>query len=524
MRTRNKDGPGRRFTFEGWSADLLSTPPLFQAEFIRRSLRSKRMLPVFGRYFFPHVIQGEYETPECHVDLVAALSSPESSGIVFPRGFAKTTWERVDTLHDVVYALEPVIVFYGASDFDVEQHFEAVKRELETNDALRAVYGNLVPDVGKPGTKWNTKRIRTTNGVNVVGRGAGKGRGVNIGGRRPTKVVVDDGETDELVRSARRREKYWRWITEVIEPSLDKERGRLKVIGTVIHPKCAVKRFYDERGGIFRKAIEGGKSIWPEYWSLEALYRKRDGFLKPDGTRVLGIGSRAFSQEYLNESLGDGLTMFRLEWLDSNTYESLPPREFMDVYMAVDPAAGESSLADDYGACVIGRDRRDGKRYVLHSSRYQGGVGTAVRAADGSWAFTGAQAWFDSIYRAWDPIMAGIEASQTVQAFWQIIRDSGRYRVTKLRPSMGIGGKEAKKEERAKLVEPHVEGGMVKFSPKQHDLYDQMTAFPSQDVKDDVFDAFMHCMAMLDGGGGGTSDVSTATTETGTSRIRSRNF
>jgi hypothetical protein len=214
-----------RVTFAEWAKDVLEVEESQRKEFIRRSLRSKRMLHVFGRYFFPNIIAGDYETPEAHIDLLREMSSPESSGLVYPRGFAKTTWEKVDTLHDIAYASEPVIVFYGATATDVELHFDAIKAELEDNVLLREVYGNLSPEVGQKGTKWNSRWIRTINGVNVIGRGAGKGRGVNIRHKRPTKVVIDDGETDEMVRSTTRREKYWRWITEVIEPSLDKARG-----------------------------------------------------------------------------------------------------------------------------------------------------------------------------------------------------------------------------------------------------------------------------------------------------------
>lgn len=520
--TAGSDAP----SYAEWARDVLPVPAHDRAEFIRRSLRSKAMLHVFGRYFFPNVIRGdEDEVPECHRDLIRELARPESSACVYPRGFAKSTWEKIDTLHDIVYALEPLIVFYGATSEDVGQSFEWVKGELETNRELVAVYGSLVPQVGKPGTKWTNKHIRAANGVNVMGRGAGKGRGFNVGGHRPTKVIIDDGETDEMVRSSVRREKYWRWITEVVEPGLDPERGRLKTIGTVIHPKCAVKRFQDERGGIFRRAIEDGESIWPGYWSLERLHRLRDGWTKPDGKRVLGIGTRAFSQELLNTPLAEGLAMFPARWLEDNTFEhaELPRAQELDVVMAVDPAAGEGSSADDYGACVIGRHRGTGKRYVLASSRYQGPIGSAVMDRDGNKVRTGARKWFHEIYVRWQPRVCGVEASMTVCAFWQMVRDSGEYRLQKLAPSAGVGRRNASKEERAKLVVPHVEGGMVLFDPAQADLYDQLTSFPSQGVKDDVADGFFHANSLLDAGSA-TIDVESQRSQTGTTGIRDRKF
>jgi hypothetical protein len=496
-------------SYREWAQDVLATPEADRLTFIRESLRSKRMLHIFGRYFFPHIIKGDYDTPEAHMALIKELASPRTSAIIFPRGFAKTSWEKIDTLHDVVYALEPLIVFVGSTATDVDFHFSAIRSELENNSDLRAVYGDLTPD--KQGdAKWNSAHVRTRNGIDLIGRGYGKGRGVNIEGRRPSKIVIDDGETDEMVRSEVRREKCWRWLIEVIEPSLDKEKGRVKMIGTVISPRCAVKRFYEERGGMLRRAIEDGKSIWPEYWTLEDLFRKRDGFIDEDGKRVLGIGSRAFSQEYLNEPLGDGITMFKREHLDSNTYETVPPRPELRVVMATDPAAGEGSLADDYGTTVMALHKPTGIRYVLQSEKFHGSV-------------TAALAWWESIYRAWEPEIAGIEGSMTVQAFWQLIRDKGTYRVRKLLPSLGMGGRAAPKDERAKLLLPHVEGGRVKFHPKHHDLYDQMLAFPSPDVHDDVFDSFMYANSLLDDGSGMIALRPTRTI-TGTSNIMSRKF
>lgn len=481
------------------------------------------MLHVFGRFFFPRLIESD-DCPEFHMELLRHLTSPDSEAIIEPRGFSKTTWEKIDTLHDVVYALEPIVMFIGATQGDVTFHFDGVKGELESNEHLRRCYGSLVPRVGAPGTKWNSKHIRTTNGVNLVGRGAGKGRGVNIDGKRPTKIVGDDCETDEMVRSVVRREKFWRWLMEVIMPSLDPKRGRLKLIGTVLHPKAAVLRFHDERGGVKRAAIENGKSIWPERFPIRDLHRIRDGYTRPDGKRVLGIGTRAFSQELLNMPIGEGLTMFKQEWLDTNTWNSatLPPLVELDVYMALDPAAGESSVADYYGATVIGRHKLTGIRYVLASSMYQGSIGSAVRMPDGKTLRTGARKWFHQIYSRWQPVACGVEAARTVQAFYQILRDCGEYRIVKLLPSMGIGGGMAPKEERAKLVVPHVETGMVKFHPAQTDLYDQMTVFPSADVNDDIFDSFMHCNSMLDT----DSDtlVIEKTANVGTANIKTKDF
>lgn len=401
-----------------------------------------------------------------------------------------SSWEKVDTLHDVAYALEPVIVFVSNSFQDAQFHFESIKGELESNELLRRVYGSLVPDVGRPGVKWTNVHFETANGVNVVARGAGKGRGVNIRNRRPTKIIVDDAEDDEMVHSTPRRAKFWRWLVEVMLPSMDKERGRLKMIGTVIHPEAAVLRFWRGWGGIFRQAIEEERTIWSRY-TVRDHERMRDGYVDDDGHRVEGIGHRAWMQEYQNECINDETSVFKQRWLDDNVWERLPldgagGHEWLDIVMVVDPAAGLSAMADFYGLVVMGIDRRDRQRYVLDADHFKGKIGDAL---------TWAAAKFDK----WKPRVWGIESVLNMTAFGQLAQDARRpdgssYPVLLMDPE----GKD--KVNRAQVISPLVETGMVKFHHKHTLLYDEMVAFPNA-AHDDMVDAFIYCCFLLNGSG-----------------------
>lgn len=467
--------------YRKWTKLLARVPDDEREKWVRKSLRDKRLLYIFGKYFFPDVIKGEI--PTCHVDLIAELSRRKTSAIIFPRGFAKSTWEKIDTLHDIVYGIEPVIIYISDTLENAGFHFESIKNHLENNAALRQVYGNLVPDATQTGAKWTNKHFETTNGVNVVARGAGKGRGVNIKDDRPTKIIVDDAETDEQVHSTARRKKYHNWLYNVIFPSLDKEKGFIKVIGTVIHPECEVLKFYKGHGGIFRRAIEGGESIWPSYWDLGSLERLRDGYTDEYGVFVEGIGTRAFSQEYMNEPINDETSIFKQDWLDRNTYgeeegeEHLPPRAELDIRMAVDPQAGESEMADFLGICVMGRSKVTGKRYVLHAEKFKGSIDKQVEKVD-------------AIYTKWNPLLLGVEKVMNQTALFQLLRAKGKYRLRALSPA----GKD--KVERAKFVEPLVEQGVIKFSPYHIDLYNELIQFPGG-AHDDLVDAFVYCNSMF---------------------------
>lgn len=431
------------------------------------------MLHIFGRFFFPNIIKGEYEIPDAHLQLIEFMTAPEDGAGIFPRGFAKTTWEKIDTIHDIVYGLEPVILYISATLEDAQFHFESIKNELESNDWLIKCYGNLVPDPSMPSTKWTNKHFQTTNEINLVARGAGKGRGVNIRNKRPTKIIVDDAESDEQVHSSQRREKYHRWLTEVIMPSRDKERGRIKVIGTVIHPECEVLKFYKAHGGIFRKAIENGESIWPNFWSLDDLIRVRDGYIDSDGKQHEGIGLLAFSQEYLNEPINADAVVFNRQAIERNTYDELPPLTWLEIRMAVDPNAGQSKMADFMGICVIGRDKRDNKRYVLEARKFKGKI-TSLDTSEET-----QESVFDTIYNRWNPSLAGIECVRTMGiALYQLLLSKNKYRLTQISPE----GKD--KVARAQMVTPFIEQDIIKFSPTHVDLYNEMIVFPNGEHDD----------------------------------------
>lgn len=350
--------------FRDW-LDALETIPIHKKQkWIQETLRPKSMLPVFGLYYFPNIIIED--VPQCHVDLIEEISRPGDSGIIFPRGFAKSTWTKIDTLHDIVYALEPVIVYISATLEDAGFQFESIRSELENNELLRSVYGNLVPRKSffDLSVKWTNKHFETTNGVNVVARGANNGRGVNIKNRRPTKIIVDDAETDKQVRSVMQRQQYHDWLYNVMMPSLDPIIGRIKVIGTVIHPECEVLKFYKEHGGIMRKAIENikiagvlssGESIWPSYMTMARLMEKKKK-----------VGTRTFMQEWMQEPTNIELARIKPEWIDENVYVILPKNRMkLNKVISIDPQSGEKNTADEYAITVVAWYTGDGHRYVL---------------------------------------------------------------------------------------------------------------------------------------------------------------
>lgn len=447
--------------------------------FLIEFFKHKKRIHLFGKFFFPNIIKGYYETPQCHIDLLYELSTDNSSAIIFPRGFAKSTWEKIDTIHDIVYSIEPVILYISNTITDASFHFESIKSEFENNSLLIDVYGDLVPEDSKKGKKWTNTHLETSNGVNLVARGAGRGRGVNIKNQRPTKIIADDIEDDEQVRSSERRLKLHHWIYNVIVPSLDRERGKIKFIGTVINPMCEVKKFYEKHGGIFRKAIEEGKSIWPERFSKDDLMEIKEKY-----------GSKMFAQEYMNNPIDGELALIKPEWLNNSFYDVLPNSPLSKKIIMFDPQAGQSKSADFYGLCVMGWDGRDVHRYVVEM---QSGRDSQINQA----------ALLVRTYQRYKHQckLVGVEKIMSQVAVYQLILEwkAGKIKLPDVDnddrniPLIAVDPKGKDKVARLQMHEASIERGEIHLHHTMTSFSDKLTMFPNVEHDDDI-DSFIYCL------------------------------
>ena len=465
-------------SFKEWSSDLAALQSGDeQRAFIYSTLKNKKNLHIFGRYFFPHIIKGDEEVPPCHIDLTIELTRREDSAIIFPRGHAKSTWEKIDTIHDLVYALEPVILYISVTLTDAGFHFESIKGELENNELLIDIYGYLVPEDRQLGRKWTNKHIQTVNGVNLVARGAGKGRGVNIKNKRPTKIVADDIENDESVRSPEQRTKLHNWLYNVIFPSKDKDCGFIKMIGTALHPHAEVIQFHKKHGGIYRRAIEDGKPIWFTMDQLMSIKEK--------------IGTRAFNQEYMNNPSAEEDQMIKESWITSNYYVQTLDLKTFHMVLMVDPQSGESDQADEMGIAVVGWMGGQSHRYVIESHGVRDGLTKKAGIVIDYW-----MKYQDRIH------LVGIEVVLNQNALWQLLvewkngRDVipgyGHYENRNI-PLAKVEPKGKDKLERLKMHEPAFERGEIHLRPEHGELKDQLVNFPDV-VHDDRMDALLYCL------------------------------
>lgn len=115
-----------------------------------------------------------------------------------------------------------------------------IRTELSTNRLLCSVFGDLTPR-SLPNDPfldqvWRRSMFTLTNGSVVAGLGAGQQiRGINIGGMRPSLCIADDIYSQKSVLTEETREKTRFWFFAEAVNTVDSQKGKVVLIGTVVH-------------------------------------------------------------------------------------------------------------------------------------------------------------------------------------------------------------------------------------------------------------------------------------------------
>ena len=313
-----------------------------------------------------------------HDEILQKIPQGGKQAFAAPRGFAKSTVTNILGLSWLaIYGQYHFIILISDTYTQAKMHLGGLKSELETNEALRWLYGDLV------GKQWGEDQIIVKGlrgNVMIMALGAGmKIRGLKYNQYRPELAVIDDLENSELVYSAERRDKLERWFNFDLIPGLAKEKN-VVYLGTILHYHALLKKVIDRVGKYeswktkLFKALNNGISAWKSRYSTEELVAMRDDPSSPNY-----VGSIVFAQEYQNDPQDDQDRIIKLEWIKSYNYQAkLNSIEGMnDVvrkdlflkslerYAGVDPAIGEKETSDNFSMYVMGFDRLTGEELQL---------------------------------------------------------------------------------------------------------------------------------------------------------------
>lgn len=208
-----------------------------------------RARPPFGvewlQTYLPHYVKDPLS--QLHRDLAADLADLDNLRgqrrcYVAPRGSAKTTWlSKAYPLRSALEGREPLTLLLAETGGQSAKYLDSIKRELETNPAIRRDY----PDAAGKGPVWQSTHIRLRNGCEIAARGAG-GRilGITAQDRRPTLVVVDDGNERADAYSPLKRSRKLDWLVKDVLPA-GEPTTNFVLAGTPIHREaliCAMRQ------------------------------------------------------------------------------------------------------------------------------------------------------------------------------------------------------------------------------------------------------------------------------------------
>ncbi len=311
---------------------------------IKRKEKALKDFHYFFNTYFPHYC--EEKTPKFHRDLIKELAKKqEIIPIAAPRGFSKSTVVTFGYVMWQIYKCEEGIIpiIMDTSD-QAEEQTSRIKIEIENNP-------RLINDFGKLSTRGSDDEFIVENRLKIKAYGSGqKPRGMKFGQHRPKLVICDDLENDEAVENPVRRKKLLKWFLKALYPAIHPTKGKIVIIGTILHFDSLLKNLIDSHKGIIFKAIKNnGQSLWPERFSLETLKKIKNN-----------IGNEAFEQEYMNNPVDEDNQDFKLD--EMYFYKKID-EEVIGRFAYIDPSLGKTKKSD-FPAIVIGYLGRSKTIYI----------------------------------------------------------------------------------------------------------------------------------------------------------------
>lgn len=424
--------------------------------------------------FSETVLSGLYDdpkpTPDLHLEMweLCCSESPQVA-IAAPRNHAKSTSiTHAYTLASALFREHRYIILISDTEEQATEFLGDIREELRTNEVLIATFG--VSKLLKDATTDLIVQMKDGYKFRILAKGSEqKIRGRKWLGGRPSLIIGDDLENDEIVMNPDRRKKFRSWFFRGAKQSL-RDNGVIRVVGTILHEDSLLNRLMSNKTWT-TKLYKAHKSfddfselLWPEKHSEESLRLKRQEFIE-DGD------SEGYSQEYLNDPFDHSDTFFRkgdlLDLNESYTNERIPMMGAAD--LAISKRTGAAFTA-------IGAAGLDSRRKLQIRD---------IRR--GRWDTNEIVDEIFSIVTRWDIDEFFIESENIAKTIGPVIFEEMRKRniyftLTPIQPSKD-------KEKRASPLQKMVRAGSVEID-KEAEWYPilemEMLRFPKSTYKDQV--------------------------------------
>ena len=399
-----------------------------------------------------------------HLEIWEQFKKEGNSNIICPRWHAKTTCTLIYIIHSLIYRTHPKILYIASAGL-WEESIGRIREQLENNELIKYVFGELVPknqSENKNSKKWRQRHLELLNDTVIETIP----KGWSVRWRRPNLIVGDDVEEQKDVANRILAEKTQRWFFTALYNTL-LPWGKIIMLGTIVGELCLVKYLRDVKKWktIEYKAINNDKALWEEMWPLEALYKRREE-----------LWTAAFNQEFMNIPLLSGESIIKNEWI--RRYHDLP--RLNKVVCGVDPSLSIKELAD-FTWIVVGALGNNWKKYILYSENFKGSINQLIDRLH----------W---IYKEFN-------VTQFLVENVGIIDTLVRANLSKANlPVIGVNPKQKDKATRLREISGQVEFWNVEFGwVGGEELIEQLRLFPDV-AHDDLVDGFIYTINWLSSG------------------------
>ncbi len=432
------------------------------------NFRFKRSADAAWEYIF-HITEDGTLTLSLHKYILVEM----------PRGFSKTTLLNAVTIYNIVYDYAKVLAYVSESSAHSTMQLKNVTRQMTGNALLVQVFGEQKP-AQRSGLTWSESDglVETLSGKAILAKGIdSQVRGLNVDGRRPDRLIVDDLENLKTVESDREREMRRLAFFGDLLPCLPElnPKATAVALGTLLHEDALLRHLEVDPLWTVVKfgALDiDGAPLWPENLSLEKLEEKKQSLAMKGLLHVYYL-------EYFNELKAAETQTFRQEYFHYTP--GFVRSDFLVVAQSVDPAISENKRADFCAFGVVGITHK-GKIVVLEA---EGKRGMPVDEQ--------VERYF-ALHKKWNPSHAGVEAIAYQVALEQNIR-SEMFKKQHYFEIIPIKSYDKKKEARIESLQPYYASGNVSHAQK-FPLYEtQLLDFPQG--KKDVPDVIAQCFLLL---------------------------
>lgn len=437
--------------------------------------------------------------PDHHLEMWDLCTSEfPQVAIAAPRGSAKSTAVTFAyVLASVLFEEHEHVLILSANEELAAAYLAEIKIELQENEFLT---DHPVLGIKKFIKERETEIVvEKKNGFRfrILVKGAGQRmRGIKWERKRPSLVVADDLEDEEIVSSQLQREKFRNWFFGVVKPII-RYGGKIRVVGTIMHMDSLLMRLmpplkdpktiqdplrvYSHQNRAWRSVLYRAHDeafdnlLWPEMFPEERLRAIRQDYADQGMLDIYG-------QEYLNNPIDTSTAYFRKD-------DFLPMDEedfatFKTYYAAGDLAITENKRSAFTALGVGGIDANG----ILHLEDVRRGRWDSLQISDE--IFSIAKRYSIDIFR-----LESENIQRSIGPFlYKRMHDEQNY--------INIDAKSPTKDKlaRAQSIRARMRAGKVKFN-KNADWYpdfeEELLHFPKWPYKDQV-DMFAWLGLMLD--------------------------